>query len=369
MADSIGIIAYALDRMHGGIGRYSRELIRSVGQALPRMHILAAGKFEAQYPTVQLPGSALLPALMTLGQVEIAWAARQHHLDIVHDPTGIFPLALTSSRKVVSIHDVFSYVSPETSTAADRLIYRLWLPLAVRRTDAVITVSLQSKKDILRYLPVRADMMTVIPEAAGSNFQPMPRVNVETILKKNGIDFPYILYVGSVEPRKNLLRLLKAYARVRESLSGRKLVVVGARNIWLSTPLTEEIRRLNIEPWVHFTGYVEDEDLPAFYNGADVFVFPSLYEGFGLPVLEAMGCGTPVITSNVSSLPEVAGDAAVLVDPYNIEGIASAMQQVLEDPHLSNELREKGLARAKQFSWERTARETIAVYKRVMEGS
>jgi len=126
------------------------------------------------------------------------------------------------------------------------------------------------------------------------------------------------------------------------------------------------VQRLELEHYVRFTGYVEEEDLPALYNGADLFVFPSLYEGFGLPVLEAMACGTPVVTSNTSSLPEVAGDAALLVDPYDVEEIATAMRRILEDEALTAELRAKGLARAKEFSWERTARETIAVYEKVL---
>ena len=135
---------------------------------------------------------------------------------------------------------------------------------------------------------------------------------------------------------------------------------------WKFTPIFETVQRLGLEPHVHFTGYVEEEDLPAVYNGADLFVFPSLYEGFGLPVLEAMASGTPVITSNCSSLPEVGGDAAILIDPYDVDAIAEAMQQVLLNPTLAASLRVKGLAHAKKFSWERTAQETIAVYERVL---
>jgi len=144
------------------------------------------------------------------------------------------------------------------------------------------------------------------------------------------------------------------------------LVIVGAPNFWKSSPVAESVEKLGLKSCVHFTGYIPEGDLPALYNGADLFVFPSLYEGFGLPVLEAMACGTPVITSNTSSLPEVAGDAALLVDPYDVDAIAEAMRRVLTDLNLAGELRVKGLARASEFSWERTARETLAVYEKVL---
>ncbi len=186
------------------------------------------------------------------------------------------------------------------------------------------------------------------------------------MLQKLGIQRPYILYVGSIEPRKNLLRLLQAYARLREVAPQWRLVIVGARNIWLSSPLILEIDKMSLKPWVQFTGFIPESDLPALYNGADLFAFPSLYEGFGLPVLEAMRCGTPVVTSNLSSLPEVAGDAAILVDPYDVEAIASAMQRALTDPALAQDLQRRGLEWSEGFTWERTARQTLALYQKVL---
>jgi glycosyltransferase involved in cell wall biosynthesis len=169
-----------------------------------------------------------------------------------------------------------------------------------------------------------------------------------------------------VEPRKNLLRLLEAYQEVRKWSQSWRLVIVGARNYWKSSPVAQKVKDLGLEGQVKFTGYIPDEDLPALYNGADLFCFPSLYEGFGLPVLEAMACGTPVVTANSSSLPEVAGEAALLVDPYIVTELAAAMRRVLEDPALAEDLRQKGLERVKQFTWEKTARETIAVYEKVL---
>ena len=362
----IGLIAYALDRATGGIGRYTSELHKALSQIGADPILLWAGRASNGRQAVSLPGAGLLPGLLTLGQLEIAWLARQKKLDLVHDPTGVFPLLLTGARRVVTIHDVFPYISPNTSTLAERLIYRGWLPVALRRAEAVITVSQHSKADIQRYLHLKADKVTVIPEAASDCYRPLPESQVEPVLQRHGIQRPYILYVGSIEPRKNLLRLLQAYARLREAAPQWRLVIVGARNVWLSNPIILAIDKMDLKPWVQFTGYIPESDLPALYNGADLFAFPSLYEGFGLPVLEAMRCGAPVVTSNLSSLPEVAGDAAILVDPYDVEAIASAMRLALTQPGLAQELQRRGLEWSKGFTWERTARQTLAVYQKVL---
>ncbi len=361
----VGMITYALDRAPGGIGRYTQELTRALqAQEVPLTLLHAGRKPEFLDNQVSLPGSRFLPGLLTIGQAEIGWVGKRKKLSLIHDPVGVMPLFLTGTRKILSIHDVVPYIYPETSTKLDKLIYHYWLPLAVRRLDAIVTGSEQSKQDIIRYLPVNVEDVVVIPYAAGSNYRLMNRTDVKPVLSRYAIDFPYILYVGSLESRKNLPRLLEAFARVRTQLPDWKLVIVGARK-WKFSSIFETVKRLELNSFVHFTGYVEEEDLPAVYNGADLFVFPSLYEGFGLPVLEAMASGTPVITSNCSSLPEVAGDAAILIDPYDIQAMADAIQRVLSDPTLAATLRVKGLARAKTFSWKRTAEETIAVYERV----
>jgi glycosyltransferase involved in cell wall biosynthesis len=365
MMSEIGLLTYAHDRPAGGIGRYTQELSRALrsNEACPL--ILRAGSNGRDQDSVPLPGARLLPALLTLGQAEIAWQARRHRLKLIHDPTGTMPLALAGSKKVSTIHDVIPFIFPETSTLLDRLIYRCWLPLATRRLDAVITVSRQSKVDIVRCLKLEEDKVTVIPIAAGRQFRVLEEAEVAPDLARYGVERPYILYVGSVEARKNLIRLLEAYAQLRRWSSRWTLVIVGA-----SSPKAERVhatvKRLNLSGAVHFPGYVADEDLPAIYNGADLLVFPSLYEGFGLPVLEAMACGTPVVTSNVSSLPEVAGEAALLVNPHNVEEIAGAMRRALEDADLAQALRQRGLDRARLFRWERTARETVEVYRRVL---
>lgn len=365
MNGQIGLIAYGLERAPGGIARYSKELIAALQKAGVNITILQAGELRHYNRTIPLRGSKLLPGLLTIGQIEVARITHQQKLALVHDPTGCAPLWLTGARRVVTIHDVIPYIYPETSTRLDWLIYRLWLPLIVQRLDSIITVSAQSKTDMLRYLPVKPENVTVIPEAASPIYQPLGSTQTKNRLLSQGINFPYILYVGSIEKRKNLNTLLEAYAQVRCWSQKWKLVIVGAQKRKYSAVFST-LERLQLTSEVHFTGYVPEGDLPVLYNGASLFVFPSLYEGFGLPVLEAMSCGTPVVTSNCSSLPEVTGEAAILVDPMDVNAIALAIRQVLEEPDLAVWMREEGIAQARQFSWEQTAKRTTEVYEKLL---
>jgi glycosyltransferase involved in cell wall biosynthesis len=361
----IGLVHYGLDRQAAGIGRYTTELGNTLAGHGVSVHRLWAGARPPEAEGEALRGAYLLPGLLTVGQWQIAHLARRLKLDVVHDPTGVMSLLLTGGARVLTIHDAIPYVCPQTSTRLDWLIYHAWLPLAVRAADAVITDSGRSREDIVTYLPVSPGRVVVVPLAADRRFRPMETADVEPVLRGYGVEQPYILYVGSLESRKNLPRLLQAYARLRQWSARWTLVIVGARK-WKSSPIFDTVEQLRLGPYVHFTGYVADTHLPALYAGAELFVFPSTYEGFGLPVLEAMACGTPVVCSNTSSLPEVVGDAALTVDPTDVEGLAEAMRRVLADAGLRQDLRARGLARAQQFTWERTARETLAVYRQVL---
>jgi glycosyltransferase involved in cell wall biosynthesis len=365
MTLSVGLIHYGLDRSHGGIGRYTAELARALAGRGVSVCPLWAGARPAGAGGCALPGAYRLPGLLTLGQAAIARVARRLRLDVLHDPTGAMPLRLAGAARVVTLHDAIPYIYPQTSARLDWLIYRVWLPWAARAAAAVITDSKQSQEDLVTHLPLPPERVTIVPLAADERFRPLPAAAVAPVLRHYGIDPPYILYVGALEARKNLPRLLAAYARLRRWSERWRLVIVGARK-WQSSPIFETVERLALASRVTFTGYVADEHLPALYAGADLFIFPSLYEGFGLPVLEAMACGAPVVASNASSLPEVAGDAAILVDPTDVEQIAAAMWLVLSQPALAAALRDRGLARAAQFSWDRTARETVAVYEAVL---
>lgn len=371
MRGKLGFLVYGLDKNPSGIGHYSQHLLEGLISLGCYPTFIKSGGWPKNYhpegsEIFHLRGAGILPSLLTLGQLQIGWIARERGLDIIHDPIGIAPLAFCHSKRVVTLHDVFPLSIPGNSTLAETLLARYWLPWIVHSLDAVITDSQCSKKDICEYLHMDEDKIMVVPASAGKQFRPLDYTEVEKVTTRYHLTQPYILYVGALEPRKNLLRLVEAFGRINLALPQYKLVLVGASRLWKNDRMTQLVAELGLQDRVIFTGYVPDEDLPAVYNGADLFCFLSLYEGFGLPVLEAMACGTPVVTSNTSSLPEVAGDAAMLVDPYDVDAIATAMRRVIEEPGLAQELREKGLARASQFTWEKTARETIAVYEKVL---
>jgi len=263
------------------------------------------------------------------------------------------------------VHDVFAWSYPGSSTLMETLIQRYWLPRRLAQVDAVITDSLASQKDLSHYLGISRPMIHVIPLAASSHYRPAPLAQVATARSRYGLPEHYILYIGSLVKRKNLLGLLRSYARLRASEQPLPLVVVGVERSDQGA-IGKTLADLDLGCDLVFAGHIADEDLPAVYTGAKLFVFPSLYEGFGLSPLEAMACGTPVVCSNTSSLPQVVGDAAVSVDPNDIEALAGAMHRVLVDRDLQADLRQRGLKRAAGFTWERTARRTLEVYRELV---
>jgi glycosyltransferase involved in cell wall biosynthesis len=372
----VGLLTYGLDRPIGGISRYTVDLIHAltsshrssgVDVTLLTTCSLAASPIGGSDAHHRLAASRHLPGLMTWGNVALRQAAQRLDLDVIHDPTGLTPLLFGAgrARTVVTVHDVFAWSIPGHSTLADTLIYRHWLPRVLPRVNAVITVSHASKTDIVRHLGVPADRVHVTYEGVRHFYGRASVDRTSKVRAQYGLPSNYVLSVGSVEERKNLRRLLQACARLWTAGEERPLVVVGARR-WKYSKIMDTVQEMDLEGRVIFTGYVSDEDLPAIYSAADLFVFPSLYEGFGLPPLEAMACGTPVVCSNTASLPEVVGDAAIMVDPHDVEALAEAMHSVLTDPDLAEDLRRRGLERAARFTWERTARETVEVYREVL---
>jgi glycosyltransferase involved in cell wall biosynthesis len=371
----IGYLTYGLDRAPTGIGRYAVELLRALAAlpSGPEIVLLATERADRhglwnQFERHALRGCHLLPALMTVCNLAISQAARRYGFDVVHDPNGIAPfLGVTRrTRRVVTIHDVFAYVYPEAHNRLDNWRYHHMLPQAARRAEVVLTDSEHSRRDLVRYLAVPDVQVRVIACGIDPQFRPVENSpDRYSVLARYGIDRPYLLYVGGINARKNIARLFEAYARLRERHPGLALVIGGKRQ-WQTGEIDAAFQRFNLEGHVHFTGYVDDRDLPALYSAAEVFVFPSLYEGFGLPPLEAMACGAPVVTSNASSLPEVVGDAALTVDPYDVDGLAAAIERALTDEGLRAELRRRGLERAARFTWERAAHETLAVYEQVL---
>ncbi len=368
----VGMIVYGLGSSVTGIGRYTIQLAEALHNANGDVELIliAAGSLGAlapqNIPYIQLKTAKLLPALLTSGSVQLPGIARRHSLDVIHDPTGAAPFAFGTGRakSVTTIHDVVPLSFPGVSTRLDSLIYTRWLPRITPRLNAIITVSEASKRDIIHHYKLRPERVHAIPNAADAHFHPATPEDIDRVRAKYALPERYLLFVGSIEERKNLKRVLEAYSRIQHNIPQR-LVIVGPKK-WKYQQITTALQDLNLEESVIFTGYADQADLPVIYSGSDAFIYPSLYEGFGMPPLEAMACGVPVITSNTSSLPEVVGEAALLVDPYDVEALAGAMQKIVTDADLSARLRAAGLARAAGFSWERSAAAVAAVYRQLV---
>jgi glycosyltransferase involved in cell wall biosynthesis len=290
----------------------------------------------------------------------------RHRVGVLHGPATLIPLRRADYATVVTIHDLVAFLFPDTIPRKYGMYMRWLLRHVVRRADRIISVSHNTKNDLVKILRVNPDKITVIHEAAQPSFKPIQdSKRLGEACRRYGIDRPFIYHVGNIEPRKNLVRLIKAYLILRGRLGNDVRLAITGQKGWLTKKLMKALGGVELGEDVIYTGYVPHEDLPLLMNAAQAFVFPSLYEGFGLPVLEAMSCGTPVVTSNISSLPEIVGDAAVLVDPHSEESIALGMQKVLEDKELRRRLRREGLAQAGRFSWEKAALSTLEVYRDV----
>jgi glycosyltransferase involved in cell wall biosynthesis len=292
---------------------------------------------------------------------------RREGADLFHAPHYVLP-PLVPCRSVVTIHDCIHLRFPQYLSS--RLAYAyalssLWV--ATHRSSRVLTVSEASKRDILRYFRVPEGKIDVIYNAIDERFGEAPdEEEVARVRERYQLNDPFILYAGNIKPHKNLERLIEAFHMLRRgNLEHVKLLIIGDEISKYAT-LRRAVHKYKLHKHVRFFGFVPDRMLAVLYRLARVFVFPSLYEGFGLPPLEAMASGTPVVTSNVSSLPEVVGDAAVLIDPYRPDAIADAVTRVLTDPALHEELRQRGLQRVRDFSWERSVRRVRQIYEEVL---
>lgn len=314
------------------------------------MHKLRVLGWDSLYQHLLLPASAIKGA------------------DLIHTPTARLP-ALASVPVVATILDVIPRYFPQYYRLHDALVLNLYLRLSTRRASHIITISECSRQDLHRSFGVSLDHITVTHLAPAPTMRPIPSLEMAATLARYGIVQPYILSVCTVEPRKNLQRLLHAFATLRQQGAiSHQLVLVGSDG-WLPIPITATAAQLGVGDAVQLLGYIPDADLPALYTGADLFAYVPIYEGFGLPPLEAMACGTPVLTSNNSSLPEVVGDAAIMVDPLSISQIAKAMGELLTSAEQHERLRIMGLRRSRDFSWMRCAAETIEVYHSVLARS
>jgi glycosyltransferase involved in cell wall biosynthesis len=283
-------------------------------------------------------------------------------LDIFHSTDFVLP-PIRQGRTILTVHDLSFMRLPQCAEASLRAYLNKVVPRSVERADLVLADSQSTKNDLIELLGVSPDKIEVVYAGVERRFHPMEgEIALQRVKKRYGLDFPFILSLGTLEPRKNFNGLIEAYALMGDR--GLKLVVAGGTG-WLYDEVFARVEELGLEDKVVFPGFVADEDLPALYNLAELFVFPSLYEGFGLPPLEAMACGTPVISSDRPSLPEVVGEAGLMVEATDSEALAEAMEWVLADEDLRGEMREKGLKQAAQFTWEAAAEKLLDVYRRL----
>jgi glycosyltransferase involved in cell wall biosynthesis len=353
-----------------GIGTYIRNLLRQLARIdrdteyvlLCREPDLGiAAQLGPNFRSVREPS----PNYSLREQIHVPWVLRRERPDVYHAPHYVLPPAVRC-RSVVTIHDCIHLMFPQYLPNKAAYAYaRASMWAAARRSDRILTVSEASKRDILSLFNVKPEKIVVVYNAIDEHFSTTPsEEHVARIRERYQLDHKFVLYVGNIKPHKNLVRLIEAFSELRRTHDDLKLLIIGDEISKLPA-LRRAVHRHKLHKHVRFLGYLKDDTLTVLYRLASVFVFPSLYEGFGLPPLEAMASGTPVVTSNVSSLPEVTGDAAVLVDPYDVDSIGNGMRRILDDPRLAEELRIKGLKRAREFSWERSVEKTQRVYREV----
>ncbi len=382
----IGIDCSNVPGNRTGTGEYTLNLVRALSRIDRENSYLLYPFFyhviNPEYKKVRLPTNNNFKVLDCLPATP-SYLRRIFHItlkslfteemlgdvDIVHSTTFCAPrFRDRKKRLVVTIYDLTVITHPECHKKLNILHCRKGIKDAIRYADAIIAISEHTKKDLVDIAGAPQDLVTVTPLAADSDLVPVREKNrLETVRKKYKLPGRYILFLGTLEPRKNVATLIRAYAALPAGLKDEvRLVIAGARG-WMNTPVHDTLEKLGLMERVTFTGYVDRTDLAALYSMAECFVYPSLYEGFGLPVLEAMACATPVITSKTSSMPEVAGSAARLIDPLDEEDLARALEEILENKELQGRMTAEGLEQAKRFSWERCAKETLDVYKKVYE--
>ncbi|RRR75083.1 MAG: glycosyltransferase family 1 protein [Candidatus Viridilinea halotolerans] len=349
-------------REYTGTERYTYELLAALAKLDRfRAYTLYCNGLPERLPTLG-PNFSLrnvpCPRLWTHAGLGPAVARDRPALLFV--PAHVVPLWHPPS--VVTIHDLGYLAFPEAHTAQRRRELDLTTRWSLRAARQVIAISQATKDDLVRHYAVAPERIRVVYHGVDQALRPPhdPQCLAE-LRRRYALDAPYLLYVGTIQPRKNLERLIEAFACALPHLEQPPLLVLAGRAGWLSSAIFQRAQALGISKHVRFLGYVPDDDLPALLGGALAFVFPSLYEGFGMPVLEAMACGTPVLTANGSALREVADTAALLVDPTNTDALAAGMLRLTSDANLRSALRERGLARATMFTWERCARATLDV--------
>lgn len=377
----IGIDYTAAIKQKGGIGRFVRGLVDGLARVDRFNEYLLLcfhrGRDKLQIPATQTPNfhERLIPIperLMTIlwhrFYLPIPVDIATGQVDVFHAPDFVLP-PLRRGVSVLTVHDLSFLLHPECHEDKLRSYLEKAVPVSLARADVITTDSENARNDLICLMDAAPERVEVVYGGVDETFRPMES-EWELLSKTRqrfGINYPFILNVGLIEPRKNLVVLVQAYERLKSRLGfSHKLVIAGAKG-WLCADVFRKVHDLHLEDDVVFTGYVPDEDLPALFNLADLFVYPSVYEGFGLPVVEAMACGTPVVTSNTSSLPEVVGDAGLMVPPTEVDALVDAMERGLTDLALRDQMRVNGLQQAARFTWLKAAESLLRVYEKASQ--
>ena len=376
----IGFDATAALTQGGGIGRYTRDLLAALAEV---DHVYHYRIFSAR-PPLQLPVRNPIPdgPRISFRQTILSprWLYRLWYrlrlpipvqlftgsIDLFHSPDFVLPPVLGGVPTILTVHDLSFVHYPETFTPALVGYLNRVVPWSVHRASHVLADSNATRNDLIRVYKTPAEKVTVLYSGVHENFKPVTSdQELARVRDKYGLgDEPYIFTVSTLQPRKNHQMLIRAYQPVA-SESTYNLIIAGGKG-WLYEQMLDEVERQNLTDRIRFIGFVDDDDLPALYSAASIFVFPSLYEGFGLPVLEAMACGTPVIASNASSLPEVAGDAALLVDSQDEKAWTESMLRLIDDVGLRVRLVASGFRQSRRFQWQNSARQLLELYRQLL---
>ena len=369
----IGLDGYPLTEPRTGVGHYTFELALALALAHPLDQFeLVSPKPFAESVAERAPVSnlSLIKAKSSLirghwWSVGLPLYAKRAGLDLFHGTNFELPL-WNRRRTVLTIHDLSPLRYPELHRPRLARRARVRLPLAAKLARAIITPTEAVKREVCSQFRLKPDKVSAIHEAPRSVFRPLHLDELSEIRKRLGIENDFLLFVGTLEPRKNLLTLLKAFAQILRHTSWRPQLVVAGGEGWLMDETFSFMKESGINEHLRLTGYLEDEELRALYSSCKAFIYPSLYEGFGLPPLEAMACGAPVVASRIPALQETLGDAAILVEPVDVDGLARVIIDILENEDIRQALISAGLKQAAKFSWENAAKQTYEVYQKVL---
>jgi glycosyltransferase involved in cell wall biosynthesis len=365
----IGIDARIAHYSRGGIRSYVIHLLEALSE-LDRdadYRVLCSRKDRRELPSQAAfhHAACWTPSHHRFERWALSIEIARWRLDLLHSPDFI-PPAFGYGRSVITVHDLNFLYYPRFLTTESRRYYNQQIEWAVERADHILADSEATRADLMSLLDVASDKITVVHLAADPSFRPLPQSEARRVAAQYHLDPGFLLFVGTLEPRKNVPGLLRAYRMLlAQRVTEEPLVLVGGKG-WLYEEIFDHVKALDLGNHVRFLHGVPDADLPGLYNAASVLAMPSFYEGFGLPALEAMSCGTPVVVANRASLPEVVGDAGLMIDPDRPEDLAEALRHILTDEAERARKREAGLEKAEAFSWERVARETQAVYEKVL---